>query len=102
MLLEYHPKESGMSLCFGLLSVGKRFGEFYGRVQSISILCSSSYRQMTIIHLIPVWSILDHLHQVQRAFRSREAVCSFFLSQSFTVLRATPNVLVSPLKLLRS
>ncbi len=80
----------------------QQFDGSFDKEQSRSIFCFLYGLQMTIVHLSPVWLILSHLHQEEPAFRSKEAVLLPFLSQSETVFRDTPNVLVSPRKLLRS
>jgi hypothetical protein len=57
---------------------------------------------MTIARQLLVLLTLLLLHQEKAAFRSNRATLLLFFSHSLTVLRATPNVLVNPLKLLRS
>jgi len=68
------------------------------RERSIPRLYSLFLRRMTITRQLLVLLILDQMPQEITAFH----YCCLFFSHSLTVLRDTPNVLVNPLKLLRS
>ena len=100
-MLEYCPREYDMYFRFYLLQLVQQFDVSFDREQSKSIPYSLYCLQMTTIHLFPVSLLNRHFHRAERAFHSEEGDCLFF-SQSDTVFRATPNVLVSPRKLLRS
>jgi hypothetical protein len=75
---------------------------FFYREPSIPRLYSLFLRQTTKVHQSLVVVILSQIHQGKAAFHLNWVIQLLFFSHSLTVLRATPNVLVNPLKLLRS
>jgi len=75
---------------------------FFDREPSIPRLSSLFLRQMTKVHQPLVLLILGQMHQGKAAFHLHWVIRLLFFNHSLTVLRVTPNVLVNPLKLLRS
>ena len=75
---------------------------FFDREPSRPRLSSLFLRQTTKVHQPLGVLILGQMHQGKAAFHLNWVIQLLFFSHSLTVLRATPNVLVNPLKLLRS
>lgn len=102
ILEEQIPIVFGRSFRFDLQLRMPQLGASFDRERSRSKLAGLSSRRMTTIHPIRVSLLLRLLSQVRGVFHSGLAVGLLFFIHLLTVLRATPNVLFIPLKLLRS